>query len=74
MKTKKYIRNVVDCEHNGDIAHTIMEIQNAGGTVIERYWDGEDCGEAYVVFLLPQGCTPEEFMKRIGASIYECKW
>lgn len=74
MKAKKYKYNVVDCEHDGDIAHAIMEIQEAGGTVIERYWDGQDCGEAYILFTLPQGCTPEEFIKRIDAPIYECKW
>ncbi len=71
METKEYIYYVADCEHSGDIAHAIMEIQEAGGTVIERYWDGHDCGEAYVVFTLPQGCTPEEFMNRIETNIYE---
>ena len=32
MNAKKYRYNIVDCEHNGDIAHAIMEIQEAGGT------------------------------------------
>lgn len=41
---------VTDCEHEGDIRSAESEVIEAGGNVIDNYWDGEDCGDAYIVF------------------------
>lgn len=41
---------VVDCEHEGDMQSAEFEVTDAGATVVDTYWDGNDCGEAYVEF------------------------
>lgn len=40
--------HIADCEHNGDINSAIAYINRLGGKVTDRYWDGHDCGEAYL--------------------------
>lgn len=39
---------IADCEHEGDINQAIYYIQKLGGKVTGQYWDGDDCGEAYL--------------------------
>lgn len=51
-KPVKFRYNVVDCEHFGDM-HSAEDkvtryIAPFGGKVTETYWDGRDCGEAYI--------------------------
>lgn len=46
---------VVDCEHEGDMRSAEFEVTDAGAKVIDTYWDGEDCGDAYIEFT----CAPE---------------
>ena len=60
-------RNVPDCEHNGDIERECYELRDLGATIEETYWDGEDCGEAYVLF---SADTVKGFMDII-CNIYE---
>lgn len=45
IKGKYYI---ADCEHNGDISSAVAYINKLGGRVTSQYWDGHDCGEAYL--------------------------
>ena len=40
---------IVDCEHEGDISSAEREVEAAGGEIQSSYWDGRDCGEAFVV-------------------------
>lgn len=39
---------VVDCEHDGDIVSAKNECLAMGCEVIDVYWDGIDCGVAYI--------------------------
>ena len=48
--TKIYHYPVTDCEHEGDIHSAEFDVRKAGGEVLDSYWDGEDCGEAYIEF------------------------
>lgn len=49
MKIKgKY--NIADCEHRGDIANALDYVSKCGCKVTGHYWDGKDCGVAYVEF------------------------
>ena len=51
--------DIVDCEHSGDIQRDIDYVRSLGCEVIGHYWDGHDCGDAYVEFY----CTPELILK-----------
>lgn len=53
MATKIYHYPITDCEHEGDIRSAEFEVRKAGGEVLDTYWDGEDCGDAYVSFTAP---------------------
>lgn len=58
MEKKEIIKgcyHVADCEHNGDmewgrnfISRNVPEVK-----ILESYWDGHDCGEAYIMFSFP---------------------
>ena len=39
---------IADCEHKGDITNAINYIKSIGGNVYDEYWDGSDCGTAYL--------------------------
>lgn len=59
IKGKYYI---ADCEHRGDITREceyLKEIQ--GIKILDTYWDGKDCGEAYIIF---------EFSSDIFKNVY----
>lgn len=42
--------NVADCEHRGDIERVECLLRKNRCEVVNSYWDGRDCGEAYVRF------------------------
>ena len=65
---KTYFYNVPDCEHDGDIRDAENEVEEAGGKVVDTYWDGEDCGEAYVEYSVPDGTDPDEVYRRLHRS------
>lgn len=46
--------NIADCEHWGDVQNSINFIRESGCEVIAHFWDGHDCGDAWVDFY----CTP----------------
>lgn len=50
-------KEVCDCEHEGDMRHAITEVSEFikpfGGKVTKHFWDGHDCGEAYVECSVP---------------------
>lgn len=61
---KHYFYHVADCEHDGDMRHAEDEVLEAGGTVVNSYWDGDDCGEAYIEFTIPNG-NEEKVLKAL---------
>ncbi len=65
MDRKVFHKNVPDCEHEGDIEDTMREVEDAGGVVFDTYWDGQDCGEAYVEFTIPDGVDKEEVFRKL---------
>lgn len=66
MKETEYYYPIVDCEHEGDIRSAVCEVVNAGGIIVRTEWDGRDCGEAYVVFHIPQGQTKKDMEQKLG--------
>ena len=56
-KPVRFDYKVADCEHDGDMSYAEMECDNFcrefGGKVILSYWDGKDCGEAYITCEFP---------------------
>lgn len=54
--------NITDCEHMGDVRSAIADVEKLGCHVIDAYWDGHDCGEAYVLF---------EFSEERFVQVYE---
>lgn len=59
--------NVADCEHRGDIAHVECLLRSNGCEVINSYWDGRDCGSAYVKFRCNE-CDFPILYKKFGSS------
>lgn len=58
---------VADCEHNGDIERAKSYLRSNGCEVVSHYWDGHDCGEAYIEFT----CKESDFVslyKKLGGS------
>lgn len=58
-QTLNVVAYVYDCEHEGDIRATKNECiewfieNNIDYEIRSIYWDGQDCGEAYVIFSIP---------------------
>ena len=56
-KNVRFEYNIVDCEHEGDIRSAENEVNNyiipLGGQIITTFWDGNDCGEAYIICEIP---------------------
>lgn len=65
----KYRYAICDCEHEGDIRYAVHEVEEAGGNVVDTEWDGNDCGEAWVIFTLKKGVTRQQIEKELG-TIY----
>lgn len=63
-----YRMSVCDCEHEGDIEETKEEIWQAGGKAVDSYWDGNDCGEAYVDFIIREGFDRVTVLKKLGLT------
>ena len=47
---------VADCEHRGDIEREVNYLRNIDREIVinSTYWDGHDCGEAYIKFSFPK--------------------
>ena len=57
-KEKKIIArfHVADCEHNGDLRWGENQVKSLLGSnvvITKTYWDGRDCGTAYIEFEFP---------------------
>ena len=56
MKKIRGFYFVCDCEHQGDMDAAKVEVLSANSTieVVNEYWDGRDCGDAYIEFVFPE--------------------
>lgn len=50
--------NVTDCESHGDVFRESEYLRSIGCDICETYWDGVDCGEAYVRFKIKEKDFP----------------
>lgn len=66
--TGKY--HVADCEHNGDMESAKSFIRSLGCIISDSYWDGRDCGEAWVEFSFPENRFVAIYNKLLGYSVY----
>lgn len=59
---------VTDCEHLGDISYYERKcrkyVETLGGKITETYWDGEDCGEAWIECTIPFDKLEQAFRDR----------
>lgn len=71
-KPVRFNYKVYDCEHDGDMSYAEMECNDFcreyGGEVVDRYWDGEDCGEAYITCEFPASKVVEV----LSTEFFEC--
>lgn len=65
-KPVKFIHMVTDCEHDGDMRNDEYEVSEyvtpLGGKVIDSYWDGQDCGEAWIKCQVPYSALEKVLM------------
>ena len=50
--TGKY--KITDCENRGDVSSAVSRLEKLGCTDCVPFWDGNDCGEAYVKFMVSE--------------------
>ena len=55
--------SVADCEHQGDIDSEKNYLRSIGCEVKSSYWDGSDCGEAYITFCVDESKFVEVYNK-----------
>ena len=55
--------NVVDCEHQGDIDSEKNYLRSIGCEIKSSYWDGSDCGDAYITFYVDESKFVEVYNK-----------
>lgn len=72
MKKKEIIVGtyyIPDCEHRGDIQREMSYLRNIhhGIRIINHYWDGRDCGEAYIEFSF-NSCYFIEIYNKVDAK------
>jgi hypothetical protein len=68
IKGKYYI---ADCEHNGDIESAKSYLRSIGCTILGCYWDGMDCGLAYVTFSFDDSHFKEMYAELYSSSSFE---
>lgn len=68
--------NICDCEHEGDVWNAECEVRDLvvpmGGEVADSYWDGNDCGEAWVICKIPY--NHDNIMKLIETGDFYDPW
>lgn len=65
---------VCDCEHDDDLRLGEREVEEIidvfGGRIVGSYWNGRDCGEAYVTYEVPFKYA-KAVMLRGGRNAYQ---
>ena len=71
MKNNKIIGKyfVCDCEHCGDMDSAKSFIRNLGCQIVDDYWDGYDCGEAWIEFSFYDNIFVKVYEKLSGSSV-----
>lgn len=67
MKNITGIYHVADCEHWCDMDSAKSFIRSLGCVITDSYWDGRDCGEAWVEFSFPE-CRYVAIYNKLGSS------
>lgn len=65
---KKFRFCVPDVEHEGDIDYFRTIIIDAGGTIENTIWSGEDGDDAYIVF-----SVEDQNVERVKAALEDAK-
>ena len=60
---------VCDCEHSGDMESAKSFIRNLGCQIVDDYWDGRDCGEAWIEFSFYDNIFVKVYEKLSGSSV-----
>lgn len=66
----KGIYRVADCEHRGDMDRAKNYLKSNGCCIISSYWDGIDCGEAYIEFSFPSSMFVNLYYKFGNSATY----
>ena len=61
--------DICDCEHRGDVNSAVHFIEGLGCKVVEAYWDGHDCGEAYIRFCFKSDRFVSVYNKLSGSGV-----
>lgn len=69
VKTVNGTYRVADCEHYGDIDNVKRYLVSLGCRITDSYWDGHDCGEAYVKFSFDSSLFEGIYSKLSGVSV-----
>lgn len=67
MKQISGIYRIADCEHWGDVENAKSALVSNNCTIVNEYWDGHDCGEAYIQFKCAESSFPLLY-KKFGNS------
>lgn len=70
MTIIKGIYRVADCEHRGDMDSAKNYLKSNGCSIISSYWDGVDCGEAYIEFSFPSSIFVKLYYKFGNSATY----
>lgn len=62
---------VCDCEHWGDVQRDENYLRDNGCKVVSHYWDGHDCGEAYIEFTCNEQDFPRLYKKFCGSAHFD---
>ena len=52
-------------EHDEDMRYFSEVITDAGGDVVKEYWDGEEDGDAYILFL----CEDQKTLDKVKSAL-----
>ena len=64
LKSRFWVPSV---EHEGDMQYFSEVITDAGGDVVKEYWDGEEDGDAYILFL----CENKETLDKVKSALQD---
>lgn len=62
---------IIDCEHYGDIDSGLHDLERYNVNIIDTYWDGRDCGEAYIKFSFAEKDFEEIYRALHSFAIFE---
>ena len=61
---------VADCEHYGDMQRAKIYLRELSCIIIESYWDGRDCGDAWIRFSFDESRFKEMYEKLHDSAMF----